>query len=150
MHEFIEDSHFFSDMSQLDSHVKALKVFAAQDCGFAINPTVEGQIDGSVLFCFGQALSEEIVMNRGQVLNANFLDYKLPITLDIPEINPIIIKNRDPDGLYGAKEAAEALGIAMFPAIANAIANAKGIRIRSLPITPEKILELLKNSRERN
>lgn len=133
-------------MDSETGQVKVLKVFAGQDCGFAINPSaVEGQIDGSVLFCLGQALSEEIVMNRGQVLNANFLDYKLPVALDIPEINSIIIESRDPHGPYGAKEAAEALGIAMLPAIANAIANAKGIRIKSLPITPEKILELLRS-----
>jgi 4-hydroxybenzoyl-CoA reductase subunit alpha len=125
--------------------VKVLKAFAAQDCGFAINPmAVEGQIDGSVLFSLGQALSEEIVMNRGQVLNANFLDYKLPIALDIPEIKSIIIERRDPDGPYGAKEAAEALGIAMLPAITNAIANATGVRIKSLPITPEKIAESIR------
>jgi 4-hydroxybenzoyl-CoA reductase alpha subunit len=126
--------------------VRVLNVTAAQDCGFAINPiAVEGQIEGSVLFSLGQSLSEELMMNKGQVLNASFLDYKLPVTLDMPDINSIIIESKDPHGPYGAKEAAEALGPAVIPAIANAIANATGVRVKSLPMTPEKMMKLFKD-----
>lgn len=126
--------------------VKVLRITAAQDCGFAINPTaVEGQIDGSVLFSLGQGLSEELIIDKGQVLNVNFLDYKFPVALDIPEINPIIIEAKDPKGPFGAKEAAEALGPAILAAIANAIANATGVRVKSLPITPEKMMKLFKD-----
>jgi 4-hydroxybenzoyl-CoA reductase subunit alpha len=125
--------------------VRVLKITAAQDCGFAINPiTVESQIEGSVLFSLGQALSEELIMNKGQVLNASFLDYKFPVTLDMPDIKSIIIESKDPHGPYGAKEAAEALGPAVIPAIANAIASATGVRVKSLPITPEKMMKLFK------
>jgi 4-hydroxybenzoyl-CoA reductase subunit alpha len=92
----------------------------------------------------GQSLFEELMLDKGQVLNACFLDYKLPVTLDMPDINSIIIESKDPNGPYGAKEAAEALGPAVIPAIANAIANATGVRIKSLPITPEKIMKLFK------
>ena len=126
--------------------VRVLKVTAAQDCGFAINPiAVEGQIEGSVLFSLGQSSSEELMMNKGQVLNASFLDYKFPVTLDMPDIRSIIIESKDPHGPYGAKEAAEALGPAIIPAIANAIANATGIRVKSLPMTPEKMMKLFKD-----
>ncbi len=133
------------EVDQEAGQVKVSKVTGAHDCGFAINPiAVEGQIEGSVLFSLGQSLSEELMMNKGQVLNASFLDYKFPVTLDMPDINSIIIENKDPNGPYGAKEAAEALGPAIIPAIANAIANATGVRVRSLPITPEKIMKLLR------
>ncbi len=126
--------------------VRVLKVTAAQDCGFAINPiAVEGQIEGSILFSLGQSLSEELVMNKGQVLNASFLDYKFPVTLDMPDVSSIIIESKDPHGPYGAKEAAEALGPAIIPAIANAIANATGIRVKSLPMTPEKMMKWLED-----
>jgi 4-hydroxybenzoyl-CoA reductase subunit alpha len=128
-----------------------LKVVGAQDCGFAINPVaVAGQIDGSVLFSLGQSLYEELILSQGQVLNGNFLDYKFPVALDMPEIQSIIIESKDPNGPYGAKEAAEALGPAIIPAIANAISNATGLRPTSLPMTPEKMVELIKNSKVKN
>jgi 4-hydroxybenzoyl-CoA reductase alpha subunit len=130
---------------------KVLKVIGAQDCGFAINPVaVAGQIDGSVLFSLGQSLYEELILSQGQVLNGNFLDYKFPVALDMPEIQSIIIESKDPNGPYGAKEAAEALGPAIIPAIANAISNATGLRPTSLPMTPEKMVELIKNSKVKN
>ena len=130
--------------------VKVLKVTTAQDCGFAINPqAVEGQIEGSVGFALGQALSETLMMDNGQVMNANFLDYRIPVASDIPDIDPIIVESNDPNGPYGAKEAAEAVHPATISAIANAIANAAGVRPKALPITPEKMLKLLKEKEAR-
>jgi 4-hydroxybenzoyl-CoA reductase subunit alpha len=124
--------------------VKVLKVTAAQDCGFAINPvSVEGQIEGSAGFALGQALSESLLMDKGQIMNANFLDYGVPTPLDMPEIASILIESDDPNGPYGAKEAAEAVHPAIIVAIANAVANALGVRPKSLPITPAKVLEIL-------
>jgi 4-hydroxybenzoyl-CoA reductase subunit alpha len=136
------------DVDMETGEVGVLKVTAAHDCGRAINPVaVQGQMDGSLGFAWGQALSEGLLMDKGQVVNANFMDYKLPIALDMPEMNSMIIESNDPNGPYGAKEAAEALHPAIISAIANAIANAVGIRPKSLPITREKILELLENSK---
>jgi 4-hydroxybenzoyl-CoA reductase subunit alpha len=124
--------------------VKVLNVTGAQDCGFAINPmAVEGQIEGSVGFAWGQALSEGLLVDKGQVMNADFINYRLPVTSDMPKIHAIIVESNDPNGPYGAKEAAEAVHPAIIAAIANAIANAAGVRPKSLPITPEKILELM-------
>ncbi|MFH1350664.1 MAG: xanthine dehydrogenase family protein molybdopterin-binding subunit [Pseudomonadota bacterium] len=126
--------------------VKVLKVTGAQDCGFAINPSaVEGQMEGSVGFAWGQVLTEGLMLDRGQVMNANFTDYRIPVASDMPEIESIIIESNDPTGPYGAKEASEAVHPAIVAAIANAIANAVGARPKSLPITPEKVLELLGN-----
>jgi 4-hydroxybenzoyl-CoA reductase subunit alpha len=133
--------------------VKVLKVTTAQDCGLAINPqAVEGQIEGSVGFALGgsvgfalgQAVFETLMMDNGQVMNPNFLDYRIPIASDLPDIDPIIVESNDPSGPYGAKEAAEAVHPATISAIANAIANATGVRPKALPITPEKMLKLLK------
>jgi CO/xanthine dehydrogenase Mo-binding subunit len=128
--------------------VTVLKVTGAQDCGFAINPLgVEGQIEGSFGFALGQSLSETLMMDRGQVMNANFLDYRIPVASDIPDMESIIVESNDPNGPYGAKEAAESVHPAAIAAIANAIADAAGVRPKSLPITPEKILVLLKEKR---
>ncbi|NQU02708.1 MAG: molybdopterin-dependent oxidoreductase [Syntrophaceae bacterium] len=134
------------DVDPETREVRVLKVVASHDCGFAINPvSVEGQIEGSVGFAVGQALSEGLLMDRGQVINSNFLDYKLPITLQMPEIISTIVESNDPNGPYGAKEASEAVHPAISAAIANAIANALGIRPTSFPIAPEKIFDLLEN-----
>ena len=136
---------------EVDLHtgqVKVLKATGAQDCGFAINPLgVEGQIEGSFGFALGQSLSETLMMDRGQVMNANFLDYRIPVASDIPDMESIIVESNDPNGPYGAKEAAESVHPAAIAAIANAIANAAGVRPKSLPITPEKILRLLKEKK---
>jgi 4-hydroxybenzoyl-CoA reductase alpha subunit len=129
--------------------VKVLKVTGAHDCGFAINPLgVEGQIEGSVGFALGQSLSETLMMDNGQVMNANFIDYRIPVASDMPDIGSIIVESNDPNGPYGAKEASEAVHPAIIAAIANAIANASGVRPKALPITPEKILDLLANQRQ--
>jgi len=133
------------DVDLHTGQVKVLKVTGAHDCGFAINPlAVEGQMEGSFGFALGQALSEKLMMDKGQVMNANFTDYRIPVASDMPDMDSIIVESNDPNGPYGAKEAAESVHPAAIAAIANAIANAAGVRPKSLPITPEKILWLLK------
>jgi len=132
------------EVDEETGEVKVLKITAAQDCGFAINPiSVEGQIEGSAGFALGQALFEDVALDRGQVMNSNFADYRLPTVPDLPEIQSLLVESLDPNGPYGAKEAAEAVHPAIIAAIANAVSRASSIRPRSLPMTPEKILELL-------
>src|SRR3990170_2102254 len=124
--------------------VKVHKVTAAHDCGFAINPmSVEGQIEGSVSMTFGQALFEEFKMEKGWSMNPSFLEYKLPTAADMPQVKSLIVESQDPEGPFGAKEASEGTNIPTIPAIANAIYDAIGVRIKDLPITPEKILKAL-------
>ncbi len=112
----------------------------AQDVGRAINPTsIEGQIEGGVTQGLGQALSEEIVYRDGRVLNPNLTDYKMPTTLDVPPIESILVEHPSALGPHGAKGVGEPPNIEPPAAVANAIAVATGVRIRSLPITAEKI-----------
>jgi 4-hydroxybenzoyl-CoA reductase subunit alpha len=126
-------------------HVRVDKIVAAHDCGRALNPlTVEGQIEGSVYMGFGQALQEEMVWERGRLMNPSLLEYRIPSTLENPEIESIIVESEDPEGPFGAKEAGEGSLAATIPAIANAIFDAVGVRIDTLPITPEKVLEALR------
>ena len=95
----------------------------------------------------GYGLSEELILHQGKVENPNLLDYKLPIIMNIPSIECAIIEVPSRFGPYGAKGVGEPPSIPVAPAIANAIFDAVGVRIRDLPITPEKIFKALHESR---
>ena len=124
--------------------IKVLKMVAAHDCGRAINPMlVEGQLEGSVVGGMGQALYEEVVVEKGQVMNPSFLDYGFPTTMEMPEIEAIEVETDDPLGPFGAKEAGEGTQISPAPAIVNAIYDAIGVDFTELPVTPEKVLKAL-------
>ncbi|HEV2315289.1 MAG TPA: 4-hydroxybenzoyl-CoA reductase subunit alpha [Candidatus Acidoferrales bacterium] len=130
-------------------HVRVDKVVAAHDCGKALNPlTVEGQIEGSVYMGFGQALQEDMIWKDGRLMNPSLLEYRIPATKENPEIESIIVESIDPEGPFGAKEAGEGSLAATIPAIANAIFDAVGVRINSIPITPEKILDALREKQK--
>jgi 4-hydroxybenzoyl-CoA reductase subunit alpha len=125
--------------------VRVERIVAAHDCGRALNPlTVRGQIEGSVYMGMGQALEEEMVWRDGRLMNPSLLEYRIPSTLETPQIESIIVESNDPEGPFGAKEAGEGSLAATIPAIANAIFDAVGVRVNSLPITPEKILAALR------
>ena len=126
-------------------HVKLLNVWGAHDCGKALNPlAVEGQLEGSWHMGIGQAMSEEMRYYNGLLVNNNFLDYKIPTSMDTPPIHTNIIETIDPEGPFGAKECGEGALHPVIPAIANAIYDAVGIRVTNLPIKSEDVLELLK------
>lgn len=129
--------------------VRVLKIVAAHDVGKAINPAfVNGQIEGGVLMGMGYGLTEEVIIDeKGKILNPNLMDYVIPTATDIPEIVPIIVEVYEPTGPYGAKGIGECTTQATAPAIANAIYDAIGVRINSLPITPEKILKSLREKK---
>ena len=125
--------------------VKVLNVWAAHDSGRIINRnTAEGQIEGGVAQGIGYALTEEVVISNGKVQNDSFVDYKILGSKDIPKIHCIFVETDDPEGPYGAKGVGEIALIAVIPAIANAIYDAVGVRFRDLPITPEKIVSVLR------
>ena len=129
--------------------VAVLRIVAAHDVGRAINPlAVEGQIQGGVSMGLGYGLYEELVVQDGEVLNPNFADYALPTAKDMPPIDSIIVETDDPAGPFGAKGMAEPACIPTAPAIANAVYDAVGVRIRELPITPEKVLKALKEKED--
>jgi len=128
--------------------VKILKLVAAHDVGKAMNPTLLlGQVYGAVYTGVGYGLTEEIKLEKGRVMNPNFLDYKMLTAMDVIPIEPVIVEPGDEDGPYGAKGVGEPGLVPTAPAIANAIYDAIGVRIRDLPITPEKVLEAIKNSK---
>jgi 4-hydroxybenzoyl-CoA reductase subunit alpha len=121
------------------------RIVAAHDCGRALNPlTVEGQVEGSVYMGLGQAVQEEMNWSDGRLMNPSLLEYRIPTTLETPQIDCILVESNDPEGPFGAKEAGEGSLAATIPALANAINDAVGVRINSTPITPEKILAALR------
>ena len=129
--------------------IKLLKMVTAHDCGRAINPMlVEGQLEGSVVGGMGQALYENVIVEKGQVMNPSFLDYGFPTFMEMPEIGAIDIETDDPVGPFGAKEAGEGTQLSPAPAIVNAIYDAIGVDFMELPVTPEHILEALRREKE--
>ncbi|MBI3370887.1 MAG: xanthine dehydrogenase family protein molybdopterin-binding subunit [Betaproteobacteria bacterium] len=127
--------------------VRVLKVVAAHDAGTIIHPEgAEGQIEGGVVQGIGATLCEEMRVSDGIVTNASFAEYKIPTTMDAPEIVPLLVEVPHAEGPYGAKGLAEPALAPTAPAIANAIFNATGARVTSLPITPEKLLRALKQA----
>ena len=124
--------------------VRVVRMVGAFDVGRAINPAhCEGQIEGGLVMGVGYALTEELVVEEGRIRNPGFRDYKILRAPDAPEILPLLVESFEPTGPYGAKGLGEATMISAAAAIASAVQNAIGVRIRSLPITPEKILAAL-------
>lgn len=126
-------------------HVRSVM---AHDCGLALNPmAVEGQLEGAIVQGQGQALHEDFIQEQGTTFNSTLVDYRLPSSLDVPEIVGIPIETITPGGPFGAKEAGEGITISTPPAIVSAVHDATGVWIRDLPVTPEKILDALKEKR---
>ncbi len=118
------------------------KVWVAHDCGFAINPLAcEGQVQGSAWMGMGQALSEETRYHEGLGLHYHLLGYAVPSIVESPPIEVHLVESIDPNGPFGAKEAGEASLSSIIPAIANAVAKATGVRMRELPITPDRLMK---------
>jgi len=129
--------------------VRVLKVAAAYDAGKAINPDlVCAQIEGGIVQGLGSALLEELKIIEGKVLNPSFVDYKIPTFGDTPEMKISIVEVPEPTGPWGARGIAEPCMVPTAPAIANAIFDAIGCRINSLPITAEKVLKAIKEKKK--
>ncbi len=129
--------------------VEVAKIWIAHDCGRALNPVlVEGQMEGSAYMGFAEAIMEEHVFKETGLHNApSLLDYKIPTSLDTPEMESLIIESVDPEGPYGAKEAGEGPLHPSIPAIANAIYDAVGVRIDRLPFSPPRVWAALRDRR---
>jgi CO/xanthine dehydrogenase Mo-binding subunit len=137
------------EVDLLTGAVRILKFSVGHDCGQPLNPmSVEGQIEGCIGMGLGYAISERLIFEGGQTMNPSFLNYGLPTADQMPEIIINHIITADPHGPFGAKETGEGSLDPAAPAIANAIYDATGVRIKELPITAEKILRGLA-SRER-
>ena len=133
------------DSGEVTTH----KVWAAHDCGRALNPVaVEGQVIGSVWMGMGQALSEEMIWKDGLLMNPGLLEYRSPSSVESPQVEAILVESIDPEGPFGAKECSEGALAATIPAIANAIYDAVGIRLHESPFTPERVLAALRAKKE--
>ena len=125
--------------------VTILRYTSVQDVGTAIHPSyAEGQIRGGAAQGIGQVLNEEYVYNRdGAMLNASFLDYRMPVANDLPELETILVESPNPGHPYGVRGVGEVPIVPPLAAVANAIYDAIGIRVRHLPASPKVILEEL-------
>ena len=125
--------------------ITVLKSIGAHDVGQAINPAaVEGQIEGGAVQGQGYALSEEMIYHEGRLMTPSFSEYLIPTAMDVPPVRSIILESRSGLGPFGAKGIGEPALTPVAPAIANAVADAIGVRIFDLPITPEKVVNALR------
>jgi xanthine dehydrogenase molybdenum-binding subunit len=128
--------------------IKILDYVAAHDVGKAINPLLlEGQVYGGVMMGVGYALSEQVILEKGENMNPNFRDYKILTAKDVIPIQAPVLETYDKDGPFGAKGIGEPGCVPTAPAIANAIYNAVGVRIKDLPITPERVLAAIREKK---
>ena len=125
--------------------VEILRFTAIQDCGKAIHPSyVEGQIQGGAVQGIGWALNEEYFLSdQGQMMNSSFLDYRMPISLDLPMIDTVIVEVANPGHPLGVRGVGEVSLVPPMAAIANAIHDAIGVRMETLPMNPGRVLEAL-------
>ena len=126
--------------------VNVLKLTSAFDVGRAINPDlVKGQITGGGVMGMGFALTEDLLVEGGRIVNSSFGDYRLLRACDVPEIVPIIVESKEPTGPFGAKGIGEGCMVNVASAISNAICHATGVRLTHLRMTPEAILQGLRS-----
>jgi CO/xanthine dehydrogenase Mo-binding subunit len=126
---------------------EVLRYTAVQDAGRAIHPAyVEGQMQGGVAQGVGWALNEEYYYDdEGRLVNASLLDYRMPTSLDLPEIETVIVEVPNPNHPYGVRGVGEVPIVPPLAAVANAIYNATGHRFRDLPMSPRRVVERLHN-----
>lgn len=137
------------EVDTVTGEVQVLGIWAAHDVGRAVNPRgVEGQIEGAIVQALGQALMEDYQTVEGRPVTANFAKYILPTSLDVPHVTSVIVEDPDPIGPLGVKGIGEPAMVPTIPAIMNAVYDAVGVRITSLPATPEKVLEAIRRKEQ--
>ncbi|HOL38179.1 MAG TPA: molybdopterin-dependent oxidoreductase, partial [Rubrivivax sp.] len=131
-------------VDEVTGKVTAEKVWVAVDVGRALNPlAVEGQVQGAVWMGMGQAVSEQTCFDEGRMMAGNLLDYRVPTMVESPDIEVLIVESMDPNGPFGAKEASEGMLAGFLPALMDAVHEATGVRSYQLPLSPERMVELL-------
>lgn len=124
--------------------IEVLRIAAAHDVGQAVNPLhVEGQIEGGTVMGIGYGLYEDMKKSNGSIRTPSFATYLIPTSLDVPPIDSIIVEEKVNTGPFGAKGLGETSLVPPASAIANALYQATGVRVYSLPLTPEKVLQAL-------
>ena len=143
-------AHFVEVQIDIETgQIDVLQVIAVHEIGRVIHPVAAaGQIEGGIQQGIGHTLTEDYVIDLkdGRSLNAGFVDYKMPLSMDMPPIKTILLETApDPGGPFGAKGVGEDPIIAIGPAIANAVHDATGVRFRHYPITPEQVVRAMKS-----
>jgi len=134
------------EVNERTGEVACLKVISATDVGRAINPlALQGQIDGGIVMCVGNALTEEFIQEHGIPYTNRLARYKMPSIRHTPEMVSFIVEDPAADGPYGAKGVGEISSIPTTPAITNAIYNAVGVRIRRLPVDQDRLLRAMRS-----
>jgi len=132
------------EVNKLTGEVRVLKVISANDVGMAVNPLgLQGQVEGGVMMGLGNCLTEEFIVENGNVVTDHLARYRVPGIMLTPEITSIIVEHPVEAGPYGAKGVGEVSSIPTTPAITNAIYNAVGVRIFKLPVDQEMIAKEL-------
>ncbi len=132
------------EVNKLTGEVRVLRVISANDVGMAVNPLgLQGQVEGGVMMGLGNCLTEEFIMDNGNVVTDHLARYRVPGIMLTPEITSIIVEHPISTGPYGAKGVGEICSIPTTPAITNAIYNAVGVRFDTLPVDQEKIARAL-------
>ena len=134
------------EVDTITGEVQVLGIWAVHDVGRAVNPRgVEGQIEGGIVQALGQGLMEDYKLDKGHTSTSGFAKYILPTSLDVPHVTSVILEDPDPIGPLGVKGIGEPAMVPTIPAVMNAIYDAVGVRITSLPATPEKVLAAIKD-----
>lgn len=124
------------------------RYYTAQDVGRALNPlSCKGQIEGGMVYGLGYALSEEVLSENGANLNANLWEYLLPTAPHVPELTVELVEIPSTFGPFGAKGVGETPSVAVAAAIANALEDALGVRVTQAPLTPERVLQAIREQR---
>lgn len=120
--------------------ISVRELIACHDVGKAVNPmNIDGQVEGGVSMGLGYGLMEEVLLEKGEILNPRFRDYYLPTALDLPAVTSLLVESEEPTGPFGAKGVGEPALLPTAPAILNAVAAATGLRMKEIPATSEKI-----------
>ncbi len=137
------------EVDEETGQVRLVRYVSVADVGKAINPLqCEAQEEGGSMMGIGHTFFEEMVYEGGQLLNPSLVDYRIPTMEDLPDaFQSILVENGDGPGPYGAKGIGESGLMPTSPAVANAIANASGVRIKELPLTPERVLRAIRAHR---
>lgn len=139
-----------ADVDPDTGKISLINCVTAHDCGQVINPLgVEGQLEGAIAMAAGYGFTEDMPMDEGKILNPNLVDYKVLRSTEMPETKVIEVDTYEPEGPFGAKEAGEGLTNPTAGALSNAVHHATGLSIKELPITPEKVLNALREKNDK-
>ena len=147
----VEVTSFCAQIAEVEvdpetGQVSLRQLTTAHDVGTVLNPlTHQGQIEGGVAQGLGQALTEHLLIEDGAVISLNLGDYKLPTSMDMPELNTVLVESRSGPAPYAGKAVGEHSNVAIPAAVANAVFDAVGVRLTDLPVTAEKVYRGLKS-----